>query len=67
MMSLLHFLFYVKSASSLTRLASTSDGAQKARVVGGTHQISERMASHRCHSADAGRPPAPHPSPATVA
>jgi monoamine oxidase len=44
MMSLLHFLFYVKSGTSLTRLTSTADGAQEARVVGGTHQISERMA-----------------------
>ena len=44
MMSLLHFLFYVKSGNSLTRLTSTTGGAQEARVVGGTHRISERMA-----------------------
>jgi monoamine oxidase len=43
-MSLLHFLFYVKSGSGLTRLTSMADGAQEARVVGGTHRISERMA-----------------------
>ncbi len=44
MMSLLHFLFYVKSGNGLTRLASTTGGAQEARVLGGAHQISERMA-----------------------
>ncbi len=44
MMSLLHFLFYVKSGDGLTRLTDTTDGAQEARVVGGTHLISERMA-----------------------
>ena len=43
-MSLLHFLFYVKSGNGLTRLTSITGGAQEARVVGGTHQISERMA-----------------------
>jgi monoamine oxidase len=43
-MSLLHFLFYVKSGSGLTLLASTTGGAQESRVVGGTHRISERMA-----------------------
>ena len=44
-MSMLHFLFYVKSGQGLTRLVSTTGGAQEARVVGGTHQISERMAA----------------------
>jgi monoamine oxidase len=43
-MSMLHFLFYVKSGQGLTRLVSTAGGAQEARVVGGTHQISQRMA-----------------------
>lgn len=43
-MSLLHFLFYVKSGSGLTNLASTTGGAQERRVVGGTHLISERIA-----------------------
>ncbi|EGD56436.1 flavin monoamine oxidase family protein [Gordonia neofelifaecis] len=44
-MSLLHFLFYVKSGTSLELLLSTTAGAQESRVVGGTHQISERMAA----------------------
>ncbi len=44
LISLLHFLFYVTSGNGLTRLTSTTDGAQEARVVGGTHLISERMA-----------------------
>jgi monoamine oxidase len=42
-MSLLHFLFYVKSGNGLTLLTSTTGGAQESRVVGGTHLISERM------------------------
>jgi monoamine oxidase len=43
-MSLLHFLFYMKSGGNLTRLISTTGGGQESRVVGGTHRISERMA-----------------------
>ena len=43
-LSLLHFLFYMKSGTSLENLVSTKGGAQDSRVVGGTHQISERMA-----------------------
>ena len=43
-LSLLHFLFYVKSGTSLETLVATTGGAQESRVVGGTHQISERMA-----------------------
>jgi monoamine oxidase len=44
-MSLLHFLFYVRSGNSLQTLVSVTGGAQETRVVGGTHQISERMAA----------------------
>ena len=44
-LSLLHFLFYVKSGTSLEVLIATTGGAQESRVVGGTHQISERMAA----------------------
>lgn len=44
-LSLLHFLFYVKSGTSLQVLAGIIGGAQDSRVVGGTHQISERMAA----------------------
>ncbi|MEX1210545.1 MAG: FAD-dependent oxidoreductase [Candidatus Nanopelagicales bacterium] len=43
-MSLLHFLFYLKSNAGLDSLVATTGGAQEARVVGGTHLISERMA-----------------------
>ncbi|POH59038.1 flavin monoamine oxidase family protein [Arthrobacter glacialis] len=43
-LSLLHFLFYVKSGTSLDSLMNTTGGAQERRVVGGTHLISERMA-----------------------
>nr|WP_067473926.1 flavin monoamine oxidase family protein [Actinomadura hibisca] len=43
-MSLLHFLFYIKSGGMLDSLVATTGGAQELRVVGGTHQISERLA-----------------------
>lgn len=43
-MSLLHFLFYIKSGGMIDMLVATTAGAQEMRVVGGTHQISERMA-----------------------
>ncbi|MEV0332365.1 FAD-dependent oxidoreductase [Nocardia sp. NPDC050717] len=44
-LSLLHFLFYVKSAGTLDILVGVTGGAQELRVVGGTHQISERLAA----------------------
>lgn len=44
-LSLLHFLFYVKSGTSLDSLMNTKGGAQESRVVGGTHLISERMSA----------------------
>lgn len=43
-LSLLHFLFYVKSGTNWEVLLSTTGGAQEQRVKGGTHLISERMA-----------------------
>lgn len=43
-LSLLHFLFYVRSGTSLETLVATTGGAQESRVIGGTHLISERMA-----------------------
>lgn len=42
--SLLHFLFYVRSAGSLELLLDTEGGAQQDRVVGGTQLIALRMA-----------------------
>lgn len=44
-LSLLHFLFYIKSGTSLESLMTTTGGAQETRVVGGTHLISERMSA----------------------
>jgi monoamine oxidase len=44
-LSLLHFLIYVRSGTSLETLVATTGGAQETRVIGGTHQISERMAA----------------------
>lgn len=43
-LSLLHVVFYVKSAGMLDPLVSIEGGAQESRVVGGTHRISERLA-----------------------
>ncbi|MGW4351443.1 flavin monoamine oxidase family protein [Nocardia sp. NPDC004582] len=44
-LSLLHFLFYIKSGTSLETLVATTGGAQESRVAGGTHRISELMAA----------------------
>ena len=43
-LSLLHVLFYIRSAGSIERLLDTEGGAQQDRVVGGTQLISLRMA-----------------------
>ncbi|QSB17346.1 FAD-dependent oxidoreductase [Natronosporangium hydrolyticum] len=43
-LALLHVLFYVRSNGSLDNLAATTGGNQEARVVGGSHRISERLA-----------------------
>ena len=43
--SFLNFLFYLKSGNDLETLLSVEDGAQQYRVVGGTQQISERIAA----------------------
>ncbi|PRX49961.1 monoamine oxidase [Prauserella shujinwangii] len=43
--SLLHFLFYVRSGGGLGRLISTEDGAQKWRVEGGTQRIAHHLAA----------------------
>ena len=42
--SLLHVLFYIRSAGSFEALIDTEGGAQEARVVGGTQLISLRIA-----------------------
>ncbi|MEU8524025.1 MULTISPECIES: flavin monoamine oxidase family protein [Streptomyces] len=44
-LSLLHFLFYIRSGTSLQTMIATTGGAQERRVVGGTHLISEKMAA----------------------
>ncbi|GAA4282868.1 flavin monoamine oxidase family protein [Brevibacterium daeguense] len=43
--SALHLLFYLASGGGLHRMMITIGGAQEARVRGGTHQISERLAA----------------------
>lgn len=44
-LSLLHFLFYIRAGNGLASMLAVTGGAQELRVVGGTHQISERMAA----------------------
>lgn len=43
--SLLHALTYIRSGQGVDRLINTRGGAQQDRLVGGTQQISERMAT----------------------
>jgi len=43
-MSMLHFLFYVKSGHGLAMLAATEGGAQERRLVEGTQAISKAIA-----------------------
>ena len=42
--SLLHVLFYIHSAGSLMDLVAVTGGAQERRCVGGTQQLSEKLA-----------------------
>ena len=42
--SLLHLLFYIRSAGSLELLFDTEGGAQQDRFVGGSQRVSERVA-----------------------
>ena len=44
-LSLLHFLFYVRSGGNLNQLLSVADGAQERRFHLGTQAISERVAA----------------------
>ncbi|WP_067823140.1 flavin monoamine oxidase family protein [Nocardia inohanensis] len=44
-LSLLHFLFYLKSAGMLDILLGVTGGAQELRVVGGAHRIAEALAA----------------------
>jgi monoamine oxidase len=43
--SLLHFLFYVRSAETLMALIGVTGGAQERRFVGGAQALAERMAA----------------------
>lgn len=54
--SLLHALFYVRSAGTLEVLLDAEGGAQEARVVGGTQLICERMAAELGDRVRLGRP-----------
>jgi monoamine oxidase len=48
--SLLHVLFYIRSAGSFEALIDTEGGAQEARVVGGTQLMSIRIAEQLSES-----------------
>ena len=43
-MSFLHFLFYLKSGKGLENLIGVEEGAQQDRVLGGTQQVSIKLA-----------------------
>jgi monoamine oxidase len=43
-LSLLHFLFYIKSGGMIDMLVSTAGGAQESRCIGGTQELSIRLA-----------------------
>ena len=43
-MSLLHFLYYVRSAGGIKQLVETRGGAQHEHIVGGTAQVCTRLA-----------------------
>jgi monoamine oxidase len=55
-MSMLHFLFYVKSGGGLAMLAATEAGAQERRVVGGTQSISIALADQLGEAVRLGSP-----------
>ncbi|MFN2465456.1 MAG: flavin monoamine oxidase family protein [Candidatus Dormibacteria bacterium] len=44
-MSLLHFLFYLKSAGGSTPLIAVAGGGQESRFVGGAQQVANRIAA----------------------
>ena len=44
-LSFLFFLFYLRSGGSLERLINIAGGAQETRILGGTQQISDRLAA----------------------
>jgi monoamine oxidase len=44
-MSLLHFLFYIRSGGLIDMLVSTAGGAQERRVVGGSQELCLRLAA----------------------
>jgi monoamine oxidase len=43
--SLMHVLFYIRAAGGLMDLVGVTSGAQESRCVGGTQQLSERLAA----------------------
>jgi monoamine oxidase len=54
--SLLHALFYIRSGQGVDRLVGTRGGAQQDRLVGGTQQLSIRMADDLGHRVHLGQP-----------
>ncbi len=54
--SMLHFLFYLRSGGSLDLLTRTAQGAQDARFVGGSQEISIRVAARLGETVQLGHP-----------
>jgi monoamine oxidase len=55
-LSLLHFLFYLRSGAGLFALAGVTAGAQESRLVGGSQVVSERVAAALRHRVILGAP-----------
>ncbi len=54
--SLLHVLFYIRSAGGWDPLLDTPDGAQQDRIVGGSQLISQRLAERLAERVELERP-----------
>ncbi len=54
--SMLHFLFYIRSGGSLDNLTRTSCGAQDSRLRGGSQEVSLRMAAELGDAVHLGSP-----------
>jgi monoamine oxidase len=55
-LSLLHLLFYIRSAGTLENLVDTAGGAQDSRFIGGSQEISIRVAGGLGHRVVLGAP-----------
>ena len=58
-MSLLHFLFYLRSGGTLDRLVATSGGAQESRLEGGSQRLASLLADQLSDVVRLGAPSPP--------